>query len=182
MKSVIWWSIGLLFGLAMVALNLFYKSTGDDIVLCGSERMQPGETCETTTYGQKSSETYEEKLQKSKDDQASYDAGGKWVQLGVEAGISALCGWRLVVAVRRRARQGSGAVAQTVTPGQQPGFAPPPGYPPQQQFPPQGYPVAQNYQPGYQQQPGFQQGFPPPQGFQQPPPPGYQPPNGPYQQ
>ncbi|SEP45910.1 hypothetical protein [Amycolatopsis saalfeldensis] len=191
MKSVIWWSIGLLFGLGLMAIGLFGTMSDSDIVLCGSETMQPGETCETTTYGQKSSETYEEKLQESKDDKASFEGGGRWVTFGIGAGIGALCGWRLVVAIRRKARQGSGtaaaavefgqgsgAVGPTVAPGQQPGFGPPPGYPQQfpQQFPQQqGYPAAQNHQPGYQQQ-----GFPPPQGFQQPPPPGYQ--NGPYQQ
>ncbi|WP_329064839.1 hypothetical protein [Amycolatopsis sp. NBC_01480] len=171
MKSVIWWSIGLLCGLGLMAIGLFGTMSGTDIVLCGSEHMQPGETCETTSYGQKSSETYEEKLQESKDDKANFEGGGRWVTFGIGAGIGALCGWRLVVAIRRRAKQGSGPAAQAVAPGQQPGFAVAPGYPQQ------GYPAAQNYQPGYQQQ-----GFPPPQGFQQAPPPGHQPPNGPYQQ
>ncbi|GLY41997.1 hypothetical protein Amsp01_080200 [Amycolatopsis sp. NBRC 101858] len=121
-------------------------------MLCGSEEMRPGQTCDRTQYGQTTSETYEQKRQDSIDTANTFKNGGRWVTFGIGAGIGALCGWRLVVAVRRRAG-----------PAQQPGFAPPPGYAPQ------GFP---------QQQPGFA----PPQGFRQPPPPGYQPPRGPYQQ
>jgi hypothetical protein len=165
-KSVVWWSIGLLFGLGLMALGLF--GTGNSgKVLCGSEEMRPGQTCDRTQYGQTTSETYEEKHQEAIDDAKTFQGGGRWVTFGIGAGIAGLCGWRLVVAVRRRAGHGSGPVAQAV-PGQQAGIAAPPGYAPQ------GFPQ----QPGYQQQ----QGFPPPQGFQQPPPPGYQPPRGPYQQ
>ncbi|MFI5610662.1 hypothetical protein [Amycolatopsis sp. NPDC051903] len=178
MKSVVWWSVGLLFGLGLLALGLF-GSGGSTKVLCGTEEMQPGQTCEKTQYGLTSSETYEEKLQESIDDGKSFEGGGRWVTFGIGAGIAAACGWRLVVAIRRRANQGSGSVAQTV-PGQQPGFAPPPG------FPQQGFPVRQDFQqqPGFPQQPGFQQqsGFQPPRGFQQPPSPGSQPPQGPHQQ
>jgi hypothetical protein len=172
-KSVVWWSIGLLFGLSLVSLGLFGSGDPNSKVLCGSEEMRPGQTCERTQYGQTSTETYEEKRQESIDSANTFKNGGRWVTVGIGAGIGALCGWRLVVAVRRRARQGSGPVAQPV-PAQQPGFAPPPGYAPP------GHPQ----QPGVQHQPGFpqQQGFPPPQGFPQAPPPGYQPPRGPYQQ
>ncbi|WP_328611834.1 hypothetical protein OG943_22845 [Amycolatopsis sp. NBC_00345] len=80
-------------------------------------------------YGQTSSETYEEKLQEAKDDAKTFQGGGRWVTFGIGTGIAAACGWRLVVAIRRRAGRGPGAVAQT-GPGQQPGFAPPPGYQP----------------------------------------------------
>ncbi|MEU8633723.1 hypothetical protein AB0C38_16245 [Amycolatopsis sp. NPDC048633] len=182
MKSVVWWSIGLLFGLSLVALGLFGSGEPSGKVLCGSEEMRPGQTCDRTQYGQTTSETYEEKRQESIDSASTFKNGGRWVTFGIGAGIGALCGWRLVVAIRRRAGQGSGPVAQAVPAAQQPGFAPPPGYPVQQGFPQQpGYQQQagfQQQQPGYQQQPGF----PPPQGFQQPPPPGYQPPSGPYQQ
>jgi hypothetical protein len=197
-KSVVWWSIGLLFGLGLVALGLFGTGDPNSKVLCGSDEMRPGQTCDRTQYGLTTSETYEEKRQEAIDSANSFNGGGRWVTFGIGAGIAGLCGWRLVVAIRRRARQavpgqqvgfgppqGAGPVAQTV-PGQQAGFAPPPGYAPQ------GYPVRQDFpqQPGYQQQPGFappqgfgqQPGFAPPQGVQQAPPPGYQPPRGPYQQ
>ena len=175
MRSVVWWSIGLLFGLSLVSLGLFGTGDPNSKVLCGGEEMRPGQTCERTSYGQKSSETYEEKRQESIDSANTFNNGGRWVTFGIGAGIGALCGWRLVIAIRRRAGQGSGPVARPVLAQQQPGFAPPPGYAPQ------GYPQ----QPGFPHQPGFPQqqpGFPPPQGFQQPPPPGYQPPRGPYQQ
>ena len=161
MKSVVWWSIGLLFGLGMVALGLFGSGEPSAKVLCGSEEMRPGQTCDRTQYGQTTSETYEEKRQDSIDTANTFKNGGRWVTFGIGAGIGALCGWRLVVAIRRRAGQ--------AVPGQQVGFGSPQGYAPQ----------------GFQQQPGFPQqqpGFPPPQGFRQPPPPGYQPPRGPYQQ
>ncbi|WP_284747189.1 hypothetical protein [Amycolatopsis sp. RTGN1] len=168
MKSVVWWSIGLLFGLGLVALGLFGSGEPSAKVLCGSEEMRPGQTCDRTQYGQTTSETYEEKRQDSIDTANTFKNGGRWVTFGIGAGIGALCGWRLTVAIRRRAGQGSGPVVQAV-PAQQPGFAPPPGYAPQ----------------GFQQQQGFAQqqpGFPPPQGYRQPPPPGYQQPRGPYQQ
>jgi hypothetical protein len=171
-KSVVWWSIGLLFGLGLVSIGLFGTGDPGSKVLCGSEEMRPGQTCERTQYGQTSTETYEEKRQESIDSANAFNNGGRWVTVGIGAGIGALCGWRLVVAVRRRA-------GRTV-PGQQTGFGPPPGYP-QQGYQPQGFPARQDFP----QQPGFphqQQGFPPPQGFQQAPPPGYQPPRGPYQQ
>ncbi|WP_206788885.1 hypothetical protein [Amycolatopsis sp. MtRt-6] len=175
MKSVVWWSVGLLFGLGLMALGLF-GSGGSGKVLCGGEEMRPGQTCEETRYGQTSSETYEEKRQEAIDDAATFKGGGRWVTFGIGTVIAGACGWRLIVAIRRRAGQGSGPVAQTA-PGQQPGFVPPPGYP-AQGYPAQGLPAHQNFpqQPGFQQ-PGFQQqpGFPPPQGFQQPPPPGYGP-------
>lgn len=173
MKSVVWWSIGLLFGLGLVALGLFGSGEPSSTVLCGSEEMRPGETCDRTQYGQTTSETYEEKRQDSIDSANTFKSGGRWVTFGIGAGIAGLCGWRLVVAVRRRAGQGSGPVAQAV-PGPQAAFAPPPGYPPQ------GFPVRHDFpqQPAHQQQPGYA----PPQGFHQAPPPGYQPPRGPYQQ
>ena len=160
MKSVVWWSVGLLFGLGLMALGLF-GSGGSGKVLCGGEEMRPGQTCAKTRYGQTTSETYEEKRQQALDDAATFKGGGRWVTFGIGTVLAGACGWRLIVAIRRRAGQGSGPVAPTV-PGQQPGFVPPPGFPAQQHFP---------------QQPGFpqQQGFPPPQGFQQPPPPGYGP-------
>lgn len=192
MKSVIAWSIGLLFGLGLMALGLFGTAdpTGGK-VLCGSEEMRPGETCEKTQYGQKSTETYEEKRQEAIDDAKSFEGGGRWVTFGIGTVIAAGSGWRLVVAVRRRAKRGSAPAAQTA-----PGFGPQPG------LQPQGYPVQQNFQPqqgfapqqgfpapqpGFpQQQPGFappqQPGYPQSGGFQQPPPPGYQPPRGPHQQ
>jgi hypothetical protein len=164
-ESVVWWSVGLLFGLGLMALGLF-GSGEPGKVLCGSEEMRPGQTCDRTQYGQTSSETYEEKRQEAIDDAATFKGGGRWVTFGIGTVIAGACGWRLVVAIRRRAGQGSGPVARTV-PGQQAGFAPMPGHPPQ------GFPVRQDFpqQPGFQQQ----QGFPPPQGFQQPPPPGYGP-------
>jgi hypothetical protein len=178
-KSVVWWSIGLLFGLSLVSLGLFGSGEPSSTVLCGSEEMRPGQTCDKTQYGQTTSETYEEKRQESIDSANTFKGGGRWVTFGIGAGIAGLCGWRLVVAIRRKAGQGSGPVAQAV-PGQQAGFAPQPG------FPPQGFPVRQDFpqQSGYQQQPGFQQqpGYAPPQGFQQAPPPGFQPPQGPHQQ
>ncbi len=171
MKSVFWWSVGLLFGLGLMAIGVFGTGSSGK-VLCGNDEMQPGQTCERTQYGQKSSETYEEKRQESIDAAKTFEGGGRWVTFGIGAGIAGLCGWRLVVAIRRRAGQGSGPVAQTV-PGQQTGFAPAPGFAPQQQFSPQGFPVRQDFprqqQSGYPQQPGY----PPPHGFQQPPPPGY---------
>ncbi|MEW2499732.1 hypothetical protein AB0878_04515 [Amycolatopsis sp. NPDC047767] len=176
MKSVVWWSIGLLFGLGLVALGLFGSGEPSTKVVCGGAEMRPGETCETTQYGLKSSKTYEEKLQESVDSAKSFEGGGRWVTFGIGAGIAALCGWRLVVAVRRRAGRGSGPVSE---PGHQPGFAPPPGFPPAPVFP-QGY----QQQPGFHQQSEYHQqpGFASPQGFQQPPPPGYQQPRPPYQQ
>jgi hypothetical protein len=176
-KSVVWWSIGLLFGLGLVALGLFGSGDPNSKVLCGSEEMQPGQTCDRTQYGQTTSETYEEKRQETIDSANTFNGGGRWVTFGIGAGIAGLCGWRLVVAIRRRAGQ--------AVPGQQVGFGPPQGYAPQ------GFPARQDFpqQPGFQQQPGFappqgfqQQGFTPPQGVQQTPPPGYQPPRGPYQQ
>ncbi|WP_410641559.1 hypothetical protein [Amycolatopsis sp. lyj-346] len=195
MKSVVWWSVGLLFGLGLMALGLFGSGDPGSKVLCGSEEMRPGQTCDKTRYGQTSSETYEEKRQEAIDDAASFNGGGRWVTFGIGTVIAGACGWRLVVAIRRRAGRGSGPAARTVQ-GQQAGFAPMPGHPPQG-FPQQpgfpqeqgyqqqpGFPQQQGYQQqpgfpqqqGYQQQPGFQQqGFPPPQGFQQPPPPGYGP-------
>jgi hypothetical protein len=170
-KSVVWWSIGLLFGLGLVALGLFGSGDPSSKVLCGSDEMRPGQTCDRTQYGQTTSETYEEKRQEAIDSANTFNGGGRWVTFGIGAGIAGLCGWRLVVAIRRRAGQD--------VPGQQVGFGPPPGYPPP------GFPVRQDFpqQPGYQQQ-GFQQqpGYAPPQGFQQAPPPGHQPPRGPYQQ
>ncbi|MEV8610617.1 hypothetical protein AB0383_22245 [Amycolatopsis sp. NPDC051373] len=173
MKSVVWWSVGLLFGLGLMALGVFGTGSSGK-VLCGSDEMRPGQTCDRTQYGVTSSETYEEKLQESIDDAKTFEGGGRWVTFGIGAGIAAACGWRLVVAIRRRANQGSGPVSQPV-PVQQPGFAPPPG---SQQ------PSAYQQQAGSQQQPGYQQppGFPPQGGFQQPPPPGYQPQHRPYQQ
>ncbi|MEU4672381.1 hypothetical protein AB0F91_31490 [Amycolatopsis sp. NPDC023774] len=169
MKSVVWWSVGLLFGLGLMALGLFGTGSSGK-VLCGSDEMRPGQTCERTQYGVTSSETYEEKLQESIEDEKTFEGGGRWVAFGIGAGIAAACGWRLVVAIRRRASQGAGPVPQP-WPGQQPGFAPPPGYPPAPavpQSPPQGY----------RPQPGF----PPPQGFPPAPPQGYQQPRPPYQQ
>ena len=102
MKSVVWWSIGLLFG------------TGDphSKVLCGSEEMRPGQTCDRTQYGLTATETYEEKRQEAIDSANSFNGGGRWVTFGIGAGIAALCGWRLAIAIRRRA---SGA--RPVTPG-----------------------------------------------------------------
>ncbi|MFJ7216606.1 hypothetical protein [Amycolatopsis sp. NPDC098790] len=194
MKSVVWWSVGLLFGLGFMALGLFGSGEPSGKVLCGSEEMRPGQTCDRTQYGQTTSETYEEKRQEAIDDAATFKGGGRWVTFGIGTAIAAACGWRLVVAVRRRS--GAGSVAQAV-PGQQPGFGPPPGYPaqdhpvqtypaqafsaqssPVQGYPPHGHPAQQDLR----QQPGFApaQGFPPPQGVQQPP--GYQPPRGPHQQ
>jgi hypothetical protein len=144
MKSVVWWSVGLLFGLGLMALGLFGSGQPSTKVLCGTEEMRPGQTCEKTMYGQTSSETYEQKLQQSIDDAKSFEGGGRWVTFGIGAGIAAGCGWRLVVAIRRMVNQGSGPVAQTV-PAQRPGFAPPPGFPPQEEFPPQGFPVRQGF-------------------------------------
>lgn len=166
MKSVVWWSIGLLFGLGLVALGLFGSGEPSSKVLCGSEEMRPGQTCDRTQYGQTTSETYEEKRQAAIDDAATFKGGGRWVTFGIGAGIAGLCGWRLVVALRRR-----GAVPAT------PGFAPPQGFPQ-----PPGYPQQQGFPqppaPGYPQQQGFQQapppGYPQQQGFS-PPPPGYGP-------
>lgn len=158
MKSVVWWSIGLLCGLGLMAIGLF-GTVGSDIVLCGSERMQPGQICESTQYGQKSSKSYEEKLQESIDADRAFQNGGRWVTFGIGAGIAAACGWRLTVAIRRRVRQGSGGAG---VPGQQVGFGTPPGVAPQGEFSSQGVPVGQDYpqqqgfqQPGFQQQPGF---------------------------
>ncbi|WP_326836442.1 hypothetical protein VSH64_16275 [Amycolatopsis rhabdoformis] len=177
MKSVVWWSIGALFGLALMALGLFGSGSASGTVLCGSEHMKPGDTCERTQYGLTATETYEEKLQESVADAKTFEGGGRWVTFGIGTAIAGACGWRLVVAIRRRANRGSGAGVAPVGPGEQSAFAP------------QGFPAGQNFQqqPGMQQgfphQPGFQQQeFPPPQGFQQPPPPGYQQPQGPYQQ
>ncbi len=186
MKSVVWWSIGLLFGLSLVALGLFGSGEPSSKVLCGSEEMRPGQTCERTQYGQKTSETYEEKRQEAIDSANTFKNGGRWVTFGIGAGIGALCGWRLVVAIRRRAGQGA------TVPGQQTGFGPAPGYPPQgfparPDFPQQpGFPQQAGFQQqtGFQQQPSFPQqpGFSPPQIVPQPLPPGYQPPRGPHQQ
>lgn len=156
MKSVVWWSIGLLFGLGLMALGAFGTS-GNGGVLCGSEAMRPGTYCETTSYGTKSRKSYEELRQEALDDAKTFESGGRWVTFGIGAAIAAGCGWRLVVAIRRRRGGGSDAVTQQILPGQQPGFAQP-----------QGFPQAQ--------------GFPPPQGFQQSPQQGYRPPPGPPQQ
>lgn len=172
-----------------MALGLFGSGEPSDKVLCGSEEMRPGQTCDRTQYGQTTSETYEEKRQESIDAAATFKGGGRWVAFGIGAGIAGLCGWRLVVAIRRKAGRGPGPVVGTVS-GQQPGFAPQPGYPQQPGFQQQGFQQQPGFPPqGFQQQPGLppqgfqqQQGFPPPQGFPQSPPPGYQPPPGPRQQ
>ncbi|MEA5362686.1 hypothetical protein VA596_24335 [Amycolatopsis sp., V23-08] len=200
MKSVVWWSIGLLFGLSLVALGLFGSGEPSAKVLCGSEEMRPGQTCDRTQYGLTTTETYEEKRQESLDSADTFKNGGRWVTFGIGTGVAGLCGWRLVVAIRRResgsvvqgvpgqqvgfgSPHGSGAVAQTV-PGQQAGFAPQPGYAPQ------GFPVRQDFpqQPEFQQQPGFtppqgsrqQPGFTPALGSQQQP--EFAPAHGPQQQ
>ncbi|WP_326835603.1 hypothetical protein VSH64_11845 [Amycolatopsis rhabdoformis] len=133
MKSVIWWSIAVLFGLGLVANGLFYTPSPDGKVVCGSEEMRPGDTCERTQYGVTSTETYDEKLRDSIDNAKSFNGGGRWVSVGIGTGIAGLAGWRLVVALRRRARLGSGPVNQGAA-GHQAGFAPPPGFAPQDQF------------------------------------------------
>lgn len=164
MRSVVWWSIGLLCGLGFMALGLFGSGEPSDTVLCGSEKMQPGQTCDTTQYGQTSSETYEEKRQEAIDDAADFKGGGRWVTFGIGTAIAGACGWRLVIAIRRRARQGAAPVAAAqALPGPQPGFAP------------HGFPAGQDFQqPGFQQQSGVQQaGFQPQPGFEQQP--GFQP-------
>ncbi|MET7997364.1 hypothetical protein ABZU76_41455 [Amycolatopsis sp. NPDC005232] len=167
-----------------MALGVFGTGSSGK-VLCGGDEMRPGQTCDRTQYGVTSSETYEEKLQESIDDANTFKGGGRWVTFGIGAGIAAACGWRLVVAIRRRANQGSGPVSQPVT-GQQSAFAPPPGFAPAPAYQQQpGFAPQPGYQepPGYQQQQGYQQqpGFPPPGGFQQPPP-GYQQQQRPHQQ
>ncbi|QWF83615.1 hypothetical protein [Amycolatopsis sp. CA-230715] len=142
MKSVVWWSVGLLIGLALMALGAF-GTVGNGGVLCGSEAMRPGTYCETTSYGTKSRKSYEEKRQEAIDDANAFQSGGRWITLGIGAVVAAGCGWRLVVAIRRRGRnRGSDAVTQQLPPGGHPGFAQPPGFPPPQGFAP--FP-----QPGY---------------------------------
>ncbi|GAA1960319.1 hypothetical protein [Amycolatopsis minnesotensis] len=142
MKSVVWWSIGLLFGLALMALGAF--GTGDSGgVLCGSEAMRPGTYCETTSYGTKSRKSYEEKRQEAIDAANTFKSGGRWVTLGIGAVVAAGCGWRLAVAIRRRRDRGSDTVTQQILPG----FAQPQGFPPAQGF--QQYPQAPHPQAGY---------------------------------
>ncbi|WP_051124841.1 hypothetical protein [Amycolatopsis benzoatilytica] len=200
MKSVIWWSIGLLFGLGLVAIGLF--STGDTTggkVLCGGEEMRPGTYCEETSYGQKSQHTYEEKLQDQIDSAKSFNNGGNWITAGVGGVIAAGCGWRLVVAIRRVRRRGTASTesGEQMPIGQGTGGQPPSGFPawsaaqqpgfqPGQGSQRSGYPQTATFPPGYPQAPGFpppthpqtpgfqQQGYPP--DYAQPatpPPPGF---------
>ncbi|UKD59109.1 hypothetical protein L3Q65_21070 [Amycolatopsis sp. FU40] len=179
MKSVIGWSIGLLLGLGLIAIGAFYTPSGPVRVLCGIEDMSPGTYCETTTYGQKSRQSYEEKLREATDTRNSLTPGSRWVTIGIGAVFAIPCGWRLVIAIRRKAKGGSGPAAQAL-PDQQPhpGFPPTPEYPQQPGFPPQQQ-VWQ--QPGFPPQHGFQQqpGHQPPQAGYRPPQPGHQQPQQP---
>lgn len=160
MKPIIWWSVGIVAGLLMAVGGLIggVLSKPPGQVMCGSEVMTPGDTCEEKRKGSHTTYSYEE----MKDKNASDPVVGGVVGMAFGLGLAGLGSVKLVQAVRRRRGGGPAPAA----PAQQ--WA---QFPPQQfQQPHQQYQPQPQYQPPQYQQPPQGPQYPPPQYPQQPPP------------
>ena len=103
-----WWIVVVLIGGALIAsgAGVGAKSSQPGEITCGSDVMRPGDVCEETRRGVTvDTYTYEEKLQEEKDSAATFARSGRWVQLGIGAGVVVLGVVGIVFARRRRAQQ-----------------------------------------------------------------------------
>lgn len=108
-----WWIVVMVVGAALIAsgAGVGAKSAQPGEITCGSDVMGPGDVCEETRRGVTvDTYTYEEKVQEEKDSAATFARSGRWVQLGIGAGLVVLSVVGIVLTRRRRA--GQAAVVQ----------------------------------------------------------------------
>jgi hypothetical protein len=103
-----WWIVVLVLGVLLTASGTgIGRSDGSPgEITCGSEVMQPGDVCEETQRGVVTDTyTYEEKVRDEKESAAAFARSGRWVQLGLGAGLIVLALVGIVLTKRRRARK-----------------------------------------------------------------------------
>ncbi|MBB4909041.1 hypothetical protein [Actinophytocola algeriensis] len=103
-----WWIVVLVLGVLLTASGTgIGRSDGSPgEITCGGDVMRPGDVCEETQRGVVTDTyTYGEKVRDEKADAEAFARTGRWVQLGLGAGLVLIAVAGIVLTKRRRARQ-----------------------------------------------------------------------------